>query len=82
MVARLQVLDQFVHLVMLVQRMAGRVEAGVVHQDRRVEKALLGRGMGGQLDAQLGEQLDAARAVCGGAQQLAAQRTLAFVTLA
>jgi hypothetical protein len=81
-VADLQVLDDLVHLVVFVQRVPRDVEAGVLHQDRRVQEAFLGSGVRGELDPQLGEQRDPPFGMRCRTQQPAAQRALAFVAFA
>ena len=77
-----QLFHQFVDFVVFVQGVAGGVEAAVVHQQRGVEVALLGRGVGGQFDAQLREDFLAVVAPGAGAQQAAAQGTLDFMAFA
>jgi len=62
---RLKVLHQFVHLVVLGQRMSSAVQAHVVHQHRHVEVTFLRCGMCSQLLAQLAKHSEALRRILG-----------------
>jgi hypothetical protein len=68
--------------VVLVQRMTRRVEAAVLHQQRYVQVAFLGRRVRHQLDLQLQEQHLTGSHVAARRRELAAQVSLQVVALA
>jgi hypothetical protein len=82
LVAHGQVVQQLVDLVVLVQRMARRVEAAILHQQRHVQVAFLGRRVRHQLDLQLQEEHLTRSHVAARCRELAAQVALQVVALA
>lgn len=52
-------LDELVKFMVLREGMAADIQTGVVHQHRRIEKPLLGRGVSRQLDGEIEKCLTA-----------------------